>query len=365
MLVTNPTDMNLRSASCLSPRRLAAVAIGAAFAISAPAEIVSIAGRVEATITERIVDGIGRSQTSTSVFPGNALPLQVLADLTTGQGSFPSAGAVAAQFADPNNVLLANPEEFAINLTLNSVAPDVSYDGVAVSEETRVVQFAAGELGVGSAEGDLASVRGRLFLDGALAIIAADSGRDLTGCTVKLALTITRSTEGQPDETAYFGSVALVGGGGGGVDVQSDGDFPTARLILSNLGRLSENFGALQVLIIPNIQIDYTYTAVVGTPATLTARVQVDAANSPDNVGVAAVLGTPIGTLSQVLTLTNGFDAASKTVDLIQRERSDPTGQAAFPQGASTPFGNCGLFGLEAMLGLVGLVGLKLRIRRT
>lgn len=363
MQATNPTDMNHRSASRLSPRRLAAVALGAAFTAGAPAEIVSIAGRVEATITERIVGGIGLSETSTSVFPGNALPLQVLADLSTGTGSFPSAGAVAAQFADPNNVLLVNPEEFAINLTLNSVSPDVSYEGVAVSEETRVVQFAAGELGLGSSEGDLASVRGRLFVDGALAIIAADPGRDLTGSTVRLSLTITRSTEGQSDESAFFGSVEIAGGEGGGVSVSSDGDFPTGRLILSNLGRFSENFGALHVLIIPNVQIDYTYTAVVGTPATLTASVQIDAANSPDNVGVAGVLGTPVGTLSQVLTLTSGLDAASKTVDLIQRERDDPTGQTAFPQ-ASTPLGNCGLLGLEALLGLAGLAGLKHRARR-
>jgi hypothetical protein len=334
------------------------------FAPAASAEIISIAGRVEATITERLSAGAGLTETSTLAFPANPLPLQVLADLITGEDPFPSAGAVASQFADPNNTLLANPEEFAINLTLNSVSPDVSYTGVAITEESRVVQFVTGELGAGVGPGELGAARGRLFLDGALAVIAADSGRDLTGSTVRLSLTVTRSTEGQGDETAFSGAVEIVGQSDGSVGVNAEGDLPTRPLILTNLGRFSDNFGVFHVLIIPNLQVDYTYTAVVGVPATLTATVRIDAANTPDNVGVAGVLGTPVGTLTQVLALTSGVEAASKTVDLLQRERADPTGQAAFPEPPASLFGNCGLFGLEALLALMGLMGWKRASRR-
>lgn len=364
MPTTNPTHMNHPFASICVRSRWAAALAAAWLAAGAPAEIISISGRVEATITEHLSGSSGRSETSTRSFPANPLPLQVLADLTTGEGAFPSAGAVASQFADPNNTLLANPEEFAINLTLNSVSPDVTYSGVAITEESRVVQFATGELGAGIGPGELGTARGRLFLDGALAIIAADSSRDLTGSTVRLSLTITRSTEGQSDETAFFGAVEIVGDSGGGVSVNSEGDLPTRSLILTNLGRFSDNFGVFHVLIIPNLQVDYSYTAVIGAPATLTATVRIDAADSPDNVGVAGVLGTPVGTLSQVLALTNGPDAASKTVDLLQRERENPTGQAAFPEQPAPLFGGCGLFGLEALLGLLGLTGWKLASRR-
>ena len=348
--------------SCARVRLAAALTVAAAVA-AAPAEIISISGRVEATITERLTSGSGLSETSTAAFPDKPLPLQVLADLITGEGEFPSAGAVASQFADPNNVALLNPEEFAINLALNSVSPDVTYSGVAISQETRVVQFATGELGAGVAPGELGAARGRLFLDGALAIIAANASRDLTGSRVRLSLTVTRSTEGQADETSFFGAVEIAGDSGGGVSIAAEGDLPTRPLILTNLGRFSENFGVFHVLVIPNLQVDYTYSAVVGVPATLTATVQIDAEGSPDNVGVAGVLGTPVSTLTDVLSLTNGADAASKAVDLLQRERADPTGQAAFPQSPAA-FGGCGLFGLEALLGLMGLMGLKLASRR-
>src|SRR5262245_30510291 len=101
MQPTNPSEMNRPVVSPTRPGSWAALALGVGLCGAATGEIISIAGRVEATISERLSSGNGRNEASTISFPGNALPLQVLSDLTTGEGDFPSAGAVASQFADP------------------------------------------------------------------------------------------------------------------------------------------------------------------------------------------------------------------------------------------------------------------------
>lgn len=343
-------------------RPIFAAAVAGVFAAgSSFAEEISFSGKAEASISERIKGVSGKSESSSLVFPGATLPLQVLADLTSSDNQFPSAGAVAAQFADPTQLNQDNPEEFAINLTLNSVSPEVQYEGVAIAQEIREVVFSAEELGGGLTDGETVELTGRFFVDGALTIIAADSSRDLTGSNVKLTVSVVAAPEGQTSEAALLGEVALVGDTDGGVTVNVDGNFPTSRLVLSNLASLNTEFGVFHVLVIPSIQIDYSYTAIVGTPMTLTASVRVDAANIPDNVGVAAVLGTPASTLTQVIGITNGESAATKTVDLIQRERDDPNGELVFPTALGGLFGNCGLFGLEFAAGLLAMGGMKAR----
>ncbi|MBI5864506.1 MAG: hypothetical protein HZB38_08360, partial [Planctomycetes bacterium] len=251
---------------------LAAVGLASA---TAWGEVVSFSGKAEASITEHVAAASSRSDSASLAYPGSSLPLQVLAQLSTDASQYPSAGAVAAQFADPTTDP-ANPEEFAINLTLNSVAADVAYDGTAIAEETREIVFSAGELGLAAAAGVPQTVRGRLAIDGALTIIAADTTRDLTGSSVKLTVTVEQATESST-ETVFTGAVELAGRPDADVAVLAEGSFPTSRLILSNLAGLGADFGVFHVVIIPNITIDYNYTATVGTPLKLTARVRIDA----------------------------------------------------------------------------------------
>ena len=68
-----------------------------------------------------------------------------------------------------------------------------------------------------------------------------------------------------------------------------------------------------------------------------------------------------------MFTQPQGQEAAAKLLSAIQKERDEPTGQPAFPdQTTFAPplFGLCGVFGLEAALGLFALVGLKFAGRR-
>ena len=73
-----------------------------------------------------------------------------------------------------------------------------------------------------------------------------------------------------------------------------------------------------------------------------------------DAVGVVALIGTPADTFDQVVTLTQGQEVAAKLLSTIQKERDEPTGQPAFPASPVAPplFGLCGVFGLEAAVGL-------------
>lgn len=331
----------------------------------AQAEITSIAGYTRVEVTE-YVDGLeGDSDWAMDEYPGTAaeLPLQVVARLIgseylAGVPEEEAAAAVAAQFADPRDLDQANPEEFAINLALSSVSESIRYEAEAISRETRGVLYSAGELYWLPTEGDTGNVTGRLFLDGALVLLAVDPAKDLTGASVTLYVTVVQSTDGQSDQTVFSGEVSLVGAAGGDATVEAEGSFPTASLLRVDLGALLEDFGAVQVLVIPNITIDYTYPVIIGQPFTLQASVEVEAANVVGECGVAAVIGTPVETLTQVIGATQGSAVASKTVTALTNERENPTGEAAFPQ-RPTFFPACGLLGFESLIGVAGLVGLK------
>jgi hypothetical protein len=332
----------------------------------AAAETVSFSGSANVSVQEFVNGSPGSSASDTKSFPDpdGTLPLQVVSVVRSGTGSFPSAAAAAAQFADPTTQSGDNPEEFAINLTLNSVDPAIRYEATAESQERREILFSAGEVSAGSLDGDEETLIGRLFIDGALTIIAVASDRDLSGAAVTLSATVVKSGSGQSDETVYFGQIELRGQPDGQVVVASDGAFPTNRLILTDLSAINGDFAAFRVLIIPRIEVDFEYKAIVGQPLTLTATIAVDAANAPDNVGVAAVIGTPTDTLTDVIGFTSGTASAAKLVDNLRGERDDPTGEPAFESSEPAPlFPFCGLFGFEGLIGLVGIIALGRRIR--
>lgn len=346
--------MNLKSL------RIAPLAALAAVVLACPAfgEITSISGAAFAEVREINIAGAGDEDRVTESFPGTSatLPLQVVAELFV---TDEAAAAVAAQFADPRTLLQPNPEEFAINLALNSLSESVHYEANAYASETREVVFSAAEIPFAQPGGQ-AKVLGRLFIDGALTIFATDPNHDLTGANVRLLVTVRRTGGSLPNETVFAGEVGLRGGANGDATTESQGSFPTARLIKSNLALFVTDFAAFHALIIPNLSIDYEYDVIVDEPFTLEARVQVLASNVPDASGVAAVIGTPVTAIQQVLALTEGAQVASKTLTALADERANPTGQPAFPGQSLFPIlPFCGAVGFEALLGLGLLAGLK------
>ena len=344
---------------------LLAMAVCAAWPPTAPADITDITGAANVMV-EKFVDGVVSDTVSASdQFPTTdaTLPLQVIALLlppkrpvSAPPGSAPptdpnaAAAAGAAQLADPRDQLQPNPEDFAINLTLNSVSTRVSFSALASSKETRTVLFSPGELGPFSRAGDRAPLVGRLFLDGAIAIFGARADRDLTGAFARIKVQVQATDPNDQTVTVFDGAVEL-SGSAGGANVSSSGAFPVDTLILSDLSAIMPGFATFQLMVIPNITIDYPFSAVVGQPLKLEATVRVEAENLPDQTGVAVVLGAPTDTLQQVIGNTLGMPAATKMIQTITRERDTPTGEPAFP-AAVAPLGLCGPLGFGALFAL-------------
>lgn len=333
------------------------LALAALAASMVRGEVLNFTGSVESRIEETRFNQPGDTNRVLEEFPrtSTTLPLQAVATLVANDPEVAAARA-AGQFADPRELNQPNPEEFAINLALNSVTANTRYDARVRVEELREIVFNPGDLG-DLAEGETGTAVGRLFLDGALAIFAVDPDRDLLGASVRLDVRVVRQTDADPDgETVFEGSVAISGAAAGGATVTAGGQIPVDTLILSDLSVVSEEFAAFHVLIIPPLDLPYAYEAVVGEPFTLRASVELTAQNIEREVGVAGLLGTPTDALESVIGATQGASAAGKMIAALQRERASPTGRPAF---APPPPPLCGLLGIEAVLGAALCLGAR------
>lgn len=302
-----------------------------------------------ATVSIRVAGG-GNAVTDTQAFPGDPLPLQPVVAVRSDQAGVRAAGVGAAQFADPNSLpLQANPEEFAVNISLDSVSPSISYEGSARVVETREITFEPVDLG--AAAGASRTVQGQVFLDGALAVFATTRERSLSGAGATISITVEQRSPSQGDQTLVAGSIALAGADGGVASATTSGALRNALAFSADLGGQIDALPVLNVLILLPTTIRYNYTAVVGEPFTLVATLDVQLNNAPDGVGVAAIVGTPVTSLQEVIEATRGSDAAAKFLALLQREREDPSGQAVnAPRAAAPLLGLCGLFGVETAL---------------
>jgi len=327
-------------------------------AVPARSEIVSISGSASAAIQSHDATGQTGSDQSTQTFPsGDAtLPLQVIARLADTENG--AAGSAAAQFADPQTAQGPNPEEFAINLALNSLAPDIFYTAQASTEELRGVLLRPADVGL-AAVGQTVELSGRLFIDGVLAVFAVEDVTDLTGVTIDMRVTIVKEVGGAEPQPVFAGTLSVAGGKNRAVTATVEGGFPTSGIVDSDLTSLDPELGVFRVFVLPNLILDYPYDAAVGEPFSLRATVEIEAANRPDGVGVAAILGTPVATLQEVIDATRGAAAAKTMMTALQDERAAPTGAPTFPTPTPPPFPTCGLFGLEGLLGLLGLLGMR------
>lgn len=367
------THRNAASIRSTAPSLITAAWAAGLFAApllpSASAAIIDIKGSAKVSIQETRISSAGVATNgdfddASDSFPdtSNTLPLQVVARLVAASPA-EAAAVVGAQFADPRDLNQPNPEEFAINLALSSVTADTAYQAAARLQEVRDLRFNVGELGLLPA-GSPFTLTGTLFLDGALSLFATKPETDLTGARVSLSVTVVREAAGQESQTVFSGTVELLGAPLGTVQVASEGAFPISTLILSDLAAVAPEFGELHVLIIPQIQVDYRYPIVVGEDLTLRATVEVQARNLPGQVGVAAVIGSPVDSIEEVITLTDDSSTAKSFLNALAKERANPSGSLAF-QPSNPLAALCPLTGLGGLLGAGLLTVADRRCRRT
>lgn len=329
--------------------------------VPAHAEITNIRGAASATLTEFRGGEAATTATDSGNVPdtGAGLPLQVMARLLDPDRK--AAAVSAAQFADPILQRAANPRELAISLVLDTISPSIRYDGSAFVEEVRSIVIAPGEIG-SARSGQRVTLRGRLLLDGALAVFCGDSATDLTNARVTLRVIITREQGGSSPEELLRGVLEIEGGANRTVTAFTEGDFPQLGILRTDLAGIDPELGVFDAFVFPSLGIDYTYAAIVGTPLELRARVEVEATHPEGAVGVAAILGTPLSELANLLQMTQGEETGAKMIAALERERAAPTGGAAFPEAELAaqrlPFlPACGLAGIELALAGVVLSG--------
>ncbi len=355
----------------VGPHGLIIVAVATlAWPSRAAAEFVDIRGSARIDLQEFVDGSPGDSNFAFDSFPGSQadFPIQVVVRLDSQQSDAPAAATGAAQLADPQTSGEPNPSEFAVNIALNSRSSRIRYQSSTRIEETRVVRFDPGEISADSAVGDLESLFGRLYLDGALAIFADSNQTDLTGTNVKVHVTITLEQAGAAAQTVFNGAITVEGQPAGEINVSADGAFPVNSLVLSDLGGLLGGSNVFLLLVLPNLQLDFVYDVIVGQEATLNAVLELEADSAPES-GVAAVLGTPTDAIDQVISITDGAEVAGKVIQAIERERAHPTGELAADlydlggDSRSPIMPLCGLFGFEFVFGLALLGGWRV-VRR-
>jgi hypothetical protein len=323
------------------PKRAAfalAGVVAAALPATGVAEVTAIRGSVQSRLAEYVEGAPGDLVEVIKELPGttNEFPLVAIAQLLDNGDE--GAGSVAAQLADPLGVSGPNPEEFALNLAISSGDSARSYEALASGQEIRDIVFHASEF-PGRKDGDVLDFRGRVWIDGALAVFAGNAAADLTGAQVELTVRIVQengesSGEGgdaQPTSGEIFrGAISLTGGAGGATTRTRSGNFASVNVPVVNLANANPDFGVLWVAVIPETFVDYNYKAEIGRPFTFTTTYEVKAVNLPAEVGCAAVIGTPFETLGQVIAVTNSESAAAKMRTSIRDAREQASAPTVF-----------------------------------
>ncbi|MBL8877672.1 MAG: hypothetical protein JNG88_01015 [Phycisphaerales bacterium] len=335
------------------------------------AGIVDVRGSVGVAI-EEIAGGATVERNEVDEFlpqTSATLPIRAFGRVFSVQPSTPGAAVGAAQISDIGAAIEPNPQDFSLNLAMNSLDKDVFFRGRARAEEIRVVRFSRDELQL-PAGVDTRVVESRLFLDGVLALFSAVPDRDLSGARVALNVTIDRrpamDSSASSFERLLAGRIELLGTVSGQATSNISGAIPADRVISTSLMTSENGLGSFPAIIIPELVIPYTYVARVDEEFELVASISVEAECRSPDVGAVALIGTPVDDLRDIIDevnvppLTAGVVA---TVDSAREStRTDDAGLDAPPNPAMIA---CGGLGLEAalMLMLMGVVGTRRRSR--
>lgn len=325
----------------------------------ARADVTSVEGVSRVVLEEFVQSKLrDRSEVSDS-FPGTseALPIRVAASLVSSDPNRPAAAAGAAQLANPTDLNQPNPEDFAVNLTLLSRSADISYKADAFVLEKRRVLFRPEQIGPDAASGETLAFTGKFFLDGALVFFAGEADADLSEASARVEITVATRSERDPNTVVFTDTIELIGQPGGEVLVTSSGTIPSTQLALSDLSGIVDEFGVFKTLVLPKLEIEFPYNAVLGEEFELRAAIKVLASAPGRGIGVAAVLGAPTDTVTRVIRITNDDAAALKSVNAIRAARDAAVSNPAGAPGLAPPIlgGLCGLFGFESALLLSAL----------
>jgi hypothetical protein len=342
--------------------------------------------QINATITAQVQEYVGGVEGSfDSAFEdfgttSMTLPIQVAAGLLPPEETSTN-GFIAqafADFRDPAAATSRNPGEFGLETDAYAQGPDIHFAGEAVAAETRRVVFSGDELSLLAGE-DQQRVQSSVFVSGAAVIWSQDPGRDLTGLSVSLRISVEQrlpdaaplvvfqaslTVQGAPDAVVTLDSPdGIVATLGGPELISAVGGFTEPQLLqeLADLGRL-------HLLLIPRQELTYFYTVPRDVEFDLTATVESRAVNLPGGTGVGAVFGRTFETLTEVIGQSTA--AASKGAALqaaVNAAMLDAPASRREPGDApvaASPAVLCGAMGAGTLGMTFGLLLAALSVRR-
>lgn len=275
-----------------------------------------------------------------------------------------AAGQVVAIYTEPNLNDFFGPSDVGLDLGAFSDDSFTSWLVEATAQETRTVEFASTgdtNLLTGFVSSDRAS--SSVSLSGILLITANDPAYDLSGAEASIQVKVSKRQIGHLPETLLEGTVKLVGGPNGSVEIaESSGAFAMSFLSVVDFETGIEDLPLVRAVQFLGTQLPYEYDIVTGQPIFLDLAVTSQLHVPPGGVGAAAVFGTPMDGLASVLERIKKDDSGARLLDVVN-QHVDTTGAAYVNNDPLAGLsGMCGSTGAASFAGM--LLGCCILTRR-
>jgi len=281
-----------------------------------------------------------------------------------------AGGQVVAVFDRPNFSGLGTPNDAGLDLGAFSEDNETGWFVQGTVNETRTVVLGANEVGSSQLSGGRGRVRSRLVLSGVLLILSSHAGADLSQVEARFRFTIVQRETGREPVELLTGSVALVGGPDGSVEVvRGAGALSSVFLPLVEAPEIIPELPIVKAVPFAGVNIPYEYEAAVGEAFDLELSVEAHVQTMPGGTGAAAVFGVPVEGLSSVLARVKRSDLGARVASAIGKQ-VDTTGRAYEDAGGGgvpwlfSPFSMCGLLGAETLITGVVVGGFSLKRAR-
>jgi len=348
-----------------------AVAVTFSLTASAGAAIKSVTSQVSAEVTQH-ANGGGtlQSDVAQQSFPGQVTTPPAIARARLDQfdtgGSLVGSAQVASIFTQPVFPLfLQPPSDIGLDVAGFSNDHHSYWSASGSGVETRTIVMSASELSGVYLPGDIATLRSRVVISGAMLIASLNSGQDLSGASVKFQFSVTQRRPNAGETTPIFGSMTVTGGPNGTITTQGEGIMALQRPPVVDFNGVIPELPQVKAILFTGMTFPYEYEIAVDETFELQLIVGADIVTRDDGVGCAAIFGTPQVGMGEIFQRTRNSDSGVRLQEAVSAE-VDTTG-AAYVQPAAAPTpGICGLFGANAtLLGIVTMAAFVAAKRRT
>ncbi len=333
------------------------------------AEVISITANLR-SLVQSSIDGTEDSfDESLEILDenGSTLPITTRANLESGSGidDIQSEALAIAEFNDPGNSPVRNPQEFGAEANCFSL-DNTSYTLETTITERRVIELTDAELNFPS--GGVETVQSAIFPSGVISLWSLNERIDLTNLTGQLTFVVNRiELDDSGNETTTTQLVAQrvsLRGAGFDVTLEQTEDITVIAGgldILPNdeIGDLDIDLDALataRVAIIPAQQIDYEYVATAGERFILEAIITINASNIAGGTGVTTVVGRPFDNAANIIDLGIPSPTARRLQFRMNRALSEFKPDSPPQSALESPVDLCGSMGIETA-GMFAIVG--------